>query len=598
MANYYVDPSKADDSGAGTSPATAKKTIDGAHIQAYSDEDPNPTINLMAGTYNSTTQGSPFRYDFDFNNQDEIIQPYEGAEITITFDDEDIGIEHAANGNLEFKDLTLVITGTNGVGKDFCLARRTGEYASGSLIFTDCSLSQDIGTLNFYNNLIKIDKYSSVSGSVAFTDCVFDALHTVLDAEDLDAVTFIRCSGTGRRLCLLNGEITTLRIEDCDGFTLADTEYGGMVESCIIKIARSVVPWDGTRNQGRGKITSCDLAIIIGNTASCGRLGVHLKNDAAFRDVFVRNNAITLTGPAAKPGIWISYEYTDADAWSSSSVAYEIGDIKSNNGELFSCLRNHSSSAGDEPGTSGGLSYWAHYSFSSGLLDISHNTVDLTGDAAGTAHCMLMGFGCDDAEVAYNTVSNGNWGLVVKGTRNHVHHNTCYGANPLSIIAGQQSKVHNNTSVATSGYAIRSSGQSDNMSGQNHFYNNIAVGVGNDVGCFYTKAATDESDWLDFNCYYKMGTGNPFKIATNEYATFALYITAIQANSHLGYDQEGNSVYDDPRLADAANGDFQVLNSAVLDIGQPDVDGKQSAIGAVYGWRGRWSFNGNDKLGC
>lgn len=162
MGNYYVDPSKADDSGAGTSPVTAKKTIDGAHVQAYNDSDTSPTINLIAGTYDSTTQGDPFRYDFDFNGQNEIIQPYDGADVTLTFNDEDIGIEQAGNGNLEFKDLTLVITGTNAVGKDFCLMRRTATYGAGSIKFDNCSLSQDIGTLNFYNNLVKIDKYTSV----------------------------------------------------------------------------------------------------------------------------------------------------------------------------------------------------------------------------------------------------------------------------------------------------------------------------------------------------------------------------------------------------------------------------------------------------
>ena len=580
MGNYYVDPSKADDSGAGTSVGTAKKTIDGAHIQAFNDADTTPTINLITGTYDSTTQGDPFRYDFDFNGQNEIIQPYDGADVTLTFNDEDIGIEQAGNGNLEFKDLTLIITGTNAVGKDFCLMRRTATYGAGSIKFDNCSLSQDIGSLNFYNNLVKIDKYTSVGGDVEFVDCVFDALHTILDAEDVDKVSFVRCSGTARRMCLLNHEITQLIIEDCDSLTLSDTYYGYMVESYHTETERQVAVWDGTKTPGIGKITSCDLVLITGNTVSCARSGIKLENDDAFADVVIMANPITVTGTQAKPGIWLSYEYTDATAWSDATVAYVIGDIVSNDGELFSCLRDHSSSAGDEPGAAGGLSYWKHYSFSGGLLDVSYNTIKLTGDAAGNAHCILMGFGCDDAEVACNYVDDGDWGLVVKGTRNHVHHNVCYGANPLSIIAGQRSKIHNNTSVATSGYALKVGAQSTNYSGQNHFYNNILVATGNGVGCLWSSATTDQSDWMDYNCYYKTGTGNPFKISGTEYATFALYVTALQTQSNLDYEQDGNSLYEDPRLEDAVNGEWRPLNSNPIRNGISDIVGNQTSMGA------------------
>ena len=66
----YVDPTAANDTGDGTTPATAKKTIEAA----YSAVDDGGSVYLLGGTYDATTQGATWYLAID-NNKSVTIKP-------------------------------------------------------------------------------------------------------------------------------------------------------------------------------------------------------------------------------------------------------------------------------------------------------------------------------------------------------------------------------------------------------------------------------------------------------------------------------------------------------------------------------------------
>ena len=63
--------------------------------------------------------------------------------------------------------------------------------------------------------------------------------------------------------------------------------------------------------------------------------------------------------------------------WSAASVLYALNDLVDDGGDLFVCILQNTSAAGNEPGTGGGASYWLKYA--EGL------TTDQVAAIAGTS---------------------------------------------------------------------------------------------------------------------------------------------------------------------------------------------------------------------
>ncbi len=200
--------------------------------------------------------------------------------------------------------------------------------------------------------------------------------------------------------------------------------------------------------------------------------------------------------------------------------------------------------------------------FNEAGAEVVGNRVTWSGAAQG--HGIVIGIGCNGATCAYNRVTNGAYGLVIKGHRAAVFHNTvhitaagkAYAA--LHLSAGDNACVHHNTIVqqqAAAAVEIHHTG--GDYAGAATVRDNVIV-AGAAGGCGYAISAADEdvTHRIDHNLYWL--TGGATALARfdgdddgnlNTYATLAAARAAWAAFVGAWPDNDARSVFADPLLA-------------------------------------------------
>lgn len=113
-----------------------------------------------------------------------------------------------------------------------------------------------------------------------------------------------------------------------------------------------------------------------------------------------------------------------------------------------------------------------------GNVIVTNNTCTFGGVAI--SHCMLIGRGCNNAEVSGNRLSLGDIQLVIKSDGVNVHHNTTNGPRGIYIKGSYYSRITNNTVYATSGSPFEfGAGETHVIGNYAYVMNNIFSGSGN-----------------------------------------------------------------------------------------------------------------------
>lgn len=72
---------------------------------------------------------------------------------------------------------------------------------------------------------------------------------------------------------------------------------------------------------------------------------------------------------------------TSYTAWSSADVSYVTGNLRTQDNLLYTCLQDHTSSSGTQPGTTGGAAYWE---LSTEITALPSGQEAVLGTASGT----------------------------------------------------------------------------------------------------------------------------------------------------------------------------------------------------------------------
>ena len=219
---------------------------------------------------------------------------------------------------------------------------------------------------------------------------------------------------------------------------------------------------------------------------------------------------------------------------------------------------------------------------------IKNNMLTKTSTAG---HCILLGTNCYGAEVSHNTFIStdaDDYGIVLKGCYNNVHHNICKAANAMYISRGQYNKVRYNTCYAIGGYCFGWFVQDTTNPVKNVITNNIFDASGGGQYAMYDLNMDAHYDnYIDYNCY-KTGSSAVARLADTNYDTIATLTAKWTAWSDVWPGNDAHSIIADPQFMSVANNNFKLrYNSPCLNTGEDTLQDGQTSIGA---WQRRSIF--------
>lgn len=214
---------------------------------------------------------------------------------------------------------------------------------------------------------------------------------------------------------------------------------------------------------------------------------------------------------------------------------------------------------------------------------IKNNTITMTSTAG---HCILLGTNCYGAELSHNTFTStdaDDYGIVIKGNYNNVHHNICKSAKPLYLYDAQYNKVQYNTfySIGSVCFFWRTAG-GDTTPRNNIVTNNIFDASG---GGTYAMSGTNahHDNLIDYNCY-KAGIYGAVRLDDTTYDDIDSLRSKWADWSDTWPENDAHSIIADPQFFDAASGDFGLKpGSPCLNTGRPTFSNGYTNIGA---WQG------------
>jgi hypothetical protein len=221
---------------------------------------------------------------------------------------------------------------------------------------------------------------------------------------------------------------------------------------------------------------------------------------------------------------------------------------------------------------------------------VKNNTLTKT---TTSGHCILLGTNCYGAEVSHNTFIStdaDDYGIVIKGCYNNVHHNICKAANTMYISRGQYNKVQYNTCYAIGGYCFGWAVQDTVEPKKNVITNNIFDASGGGLYAMYDMNYDAHFDnYIDFNCY-KAGLYGAVKLDDTIYNTLSALQSKWAAWSDVWPENDAHSIIADPQFFDAASDDFR------LRPGSPCLNTGELTAGNGYTDIGAWQAIGRSEL--
>jgi len=227
----------------------------------------------------------------------------------------------------------------------------------------------------------------------------------------------------------------------------------------------------------------------------------------------------------------------------------------------------------------------------SGVL-VTRNSLTVNG--AANEHGIMLGRGCEGAEISYNTLRGAFLGIVVKGNDCLVVGNQVSRTSAANGLAGIHLKgasgctvayntaVGGNTSTGAALFLQDNDQTTASASEDNYIHDNIfaadgaayAVAVSSSIGDVY-------SNIIDRNCYYGGATALMVIAGVNKTLPAAQTAWAANSTTEIGKGNDLNSINAEPQFFNLAGADFRLLpGSACVNSGSATPGPGKSTIGA------------------
>lgn len=615
MADWYVDPAKANDDGDATSRATARKTIQSVIGLIRTNGNAADTINLMQGTYNDGTQGAAWKMFFSNPTTTGKVttikkDPEAAGTITITpthvyafgvlFSDplkhiivENITIDSSTPNNcLEINaDLGTQVTFDNCVistGSKALVFGSTDTTHSRFLKFTDCTITCGAASpLNVHTaELIEFNGGSFDKSSTSVGQLIFSA--GIIDTVFIKGVTF----ASKKSVIKFNQTDQVIRNLFVLGNTFNMDPTGNSIPCVSIQsnVFVTTVIVDGNTFAYIG--STDPTAILAGSTAS-----TYTNKIISPR---ITNNTFTHTrgnyyGRAIRIGAGVF------SAVITGNNASDFEDFVFNNGYGTIII-------GNTVRVTNGVKNWGN-----GGSFVYHNSFKSV-DGHNTARCIVMGrlnfaeATAADTTFTSTTVVDGN-GTPWSGDGANVTAGLSEGAHLLALAktggVAQYNPDHWGIVTAISGGTVtvdqwfKADGSGDKETPdagdevmiteygeQNSIFNNILDASQASDTITFDFNPRDGRDYVDYNCYNisnnlsNLGEGVQTTLLQLQ-TKWATWSTVFPLNDE-------NSISDDPRFIDVDNGDFRLKRSSPCrNSGVPSIGGDDIAFNG-YSFIGAW----------
>lgn len=477
------------------------------------------TISVAAGNYNEDTTAYLY-FNTDTN----------GKTLTIT------------NGSATHPVVTTANT-------EFCVRINTG-MATGHIIFDGIDfapatagnaldysmfyLGASVPSLTIKNSVITIP--TSATGGLF--SC------TALAAPTRD-ITFENCTITAPKIAAAVIDVDNFIVKNCtitDGGTANSFTFTGT--NGITNIEFDTVTLSGSEGH-------C-FSIAAGTT---GITKIYIHGGSYTTDANSNGFGFFTAASAAT----FSNIIIDGATWNTGKGCIQIsmsaGNVWLNNNK---CTSTHATAAGIP------IQVGADAGTNANPLSnvIVTNNVCKFGGADNT-HALLIGAGCDKAEVSGNLCIGGDIQLVLKSSGGNVHHNTTYGDRGIYLKGATFYRVWNNTAKCTSGGAFEwGADEVPTAASKNYIVNNVFDGTSGDAA-IKDLAGTEQSNLFDYNCYV---AGTHLAIIGGEnFDTLATLKAKWLAFSTFGALNDAHSIVANPSL----DGNYQARGGALKNAGSP-----------------------------
>jgi hypothetical protein len=335
----YVDPAAADDTGDGSTPATAKKTVDAA----YTAVDDGGEVLLLAGDYSPTTQGAGWTLTLDTSKSFTVKpDPATAPAITLAFAGATRAIYFltcAAGKTMRFEGVTIPIT----TGTRLCTL---GADFDGAAEFVDCVLTCGATNVSFVSADISVR-------TLLFSGCTITTsnesfLGGILTSDTVEVSdSTIACTSTSASaataFCVLTTDVdrirllrNTITIKNQLIVTAASSEYGSVL------IQRNTITWAPTISRliyfrddatTRGQITIEDNQIVTtGATTPDGVIYIGFSTDPVTAAVF--NGPVIIGNEITQANLGFGFAIFLAGGCENAHIAFN--DIRG----FYSCIRS------------------------------------------------------------------------------------------------------------------------------------------------------------------------------------------------------------------------------------------------------------------
>ena len=551
MADYYVrtDGNDAND-GLADDPARAWRTLQHAADTAATGS----TIHVRGGTYTAGLALSAMH-----NGKTLTFVGHDGTVTVFPTSGYALNAEAAVDATCVFSFANMTF-----LSGFVAIVRITGAP---KLSFTDCAIGNpETGAVYLFQG---VTAAAGTPRTLALTRCVLYSRGHAIYPGNYAAITLDGCTIAfantrfGHALRLDGASVGTVTVRDCE-----------------ITQGPPTVPLTGSVLYAVGA-TSIGRLTFVGNTVSCS--GSAVVADGNVASYLIDNNIITCDGTLhaihlGTDDVNVATYLIDNNTITcdGASHAIHLGTADVN---VATYLIDNNTITCDSTSHAlhlGTADVNAAPNGTAGPMVISRNRITVTG---GNAHCMLIGKGNSGVEIWGNSLTGGNYGLVVKADHAHVHHNTMIGRSPLALKGAKRCTVHHCTAVGTAGQgALEWEVQPDLGSGAaNAEYNNvhdcIFVATGATTYAVYDVSGNHQGNRLDRNIYWSSGgagiaylDGAERNTIEEIRATWDSWNEAVPLNGTtygLAFSEnDDNSSVTDPLLVNVAASDLRIkLNS-------------------------------------